>query len=79
MKTHRLKTLHEYFLAVQSGSKTFEIRLNDRDFKAGDTVILEEYDPSTFCYTGDLMTFEIGYVCDYEQRENHVVFSLLEP
>lgn len=41
--THHLKTKPEYFQAVIDGKKTFEIRLNDRDFKQGDSVILEEY------------------------------------
>lgn len=41
--THHLKTKREYFQAVIDGKKPFEIRLNDRDFKQGDKVILEEY------------------------------------
>ena len=38
-----LKTLPDYFQAVIDGKKPFEIRENDRDFKVGDRVILEEY------------------------------------
>lgn len=45
-KTHELKTLPIYFDAVKRGDKTFEIRNNDRDFQAGDTLILCEYDPA---------------------------------
>ena len=45
--THHLKTKPEYFQAVINGKKPFEIRLNDRDFKQGDRVILEEYLGST--------------------------------
>ena len=41
--THHLKTKTEYFQAVIDGKKPFEIRFNDRDFKSGDRVILEEY------------------------------------
>ncbi len=41
---HHLKTLPEYFQAVMDGTKPFEIRNNDRGFKPGDSVILEEFD-----------------------------------
>lgn len=33
---HNLKILPEYYIAVSDGSKTFEIRKNDRDFHLGD-------------------------------------------
>lgn len=41
--THTLKTASQYFQAVFNGQKSFEIRKNDREFKEGDIVILEEY------------------------------------
>ena len=61
---HELKILPEYFEAVTSGRKQFEIRKNDRDFKVGDQLILREYKKyikhelpgltrPTFSYTGD--------------------------
>lgn len=43
--THELKTWPEFFEAIQSGKKKFEVRKNDRDFKTGDTLLLKEYDP----------------------------------
>ena len=43
--THALKTLPEYFAAVKDGSKPFEVRKNDRDFKKGDKVLLQEHHP----------------------------------
>ncbi|MES2367188.1 MAG: DUF3850 domain-containing protein [Pseudomonadota bacterium] len=42
MKTHNLKIWQEPFAAVLDGSKRAEIRKNDRDFKVGDLMILEE-------------------------------------
>ena len=75
---HELKTLPEYFQAVQDGRKTFEIRRNDRGFRAGDTVLLREHvrTPDAAGYTGRECRFEIGYVTDFGQQSGYVVFSL---
>lgn len=37
---HELKTDLPAFVAVSQGIKTFEVRKNDRDFKAGDVLSL---------------------------------------
>lgn len=41
---HALKTEPEYFEAVLDGSKTFEVRKNDRGFRVGDYLALNEID-----------------------------------
>lgn len=38
--THELKTLPQYWDAVQRGEKTFEVRRDDRGFQKGDTLRL---------------------------------------
>lgn len=58
---HELKTRPEYFKSVISGAKPFEIRRNDRDFKVGDFVALNEFDDKSG-YTGESALFEITYV-----------------
>lgn len=64
MKTHKLKTLSEYFQDVDSGLKTFEIRKNDRSFKVGDTLELLEYDKESDQITGNLCLRQITYIVE---------------
>jgi hypothetical protein len=40
-----LKTWPEYFAAIESGSKTFEVRKNDRNYKPGIALCLREWVP----------------------------------
>lgn len=44
-KSHELKSWPEFFQKVLSKEKTFEFRLNDRDFQIGDYVTLLEFIP----------------------------------
>jgi len=43
-REHTLKTLARYWEAIADGTKTFEVRLNDRAFQTGDLLILEKMD-----------------------------------
>lgn len=64
--THDLKILPEYFEAVSSGRKKFEIRRNDRNYGVGDTLILREWDGEN--YTGEGVIRKVTYVlADYEK------------
>ena len=38
MKLHELKILHEYLVDITIGTKTFELRKNDRDYQEGDLI-----------------------------------------
>ncbi|HRZ29877.1 MAG TPA: DUF3850 domain-containing protein [Candidatus Paceibacterota bacterium] len=42
----------QYFEAILSGKKNYELRLNDFEIKEGDVMVLEEYDAETKNYTG---------------------------
>ena len=61
MKIHELKTLPEYFDPVFMGKKNFEIRQNDRDYKVGDYVELQEHDLNKG-YTGRKLSRQITYI-----------------
>ena len=63
---HRLKTVQPYFMDVQNGLKLFEIRKNDRDFRPGDVLVLEEFNDTgnafTSGYTGMVVRKRISYI-----------------
>lgn len=73
---HTLKSWPEYFVPVWEGHKTFEIRKNDRYFREGDIVLLEEWVPENEQYTGRKIRAKITYMTQFEQQEGFVVFSL---
>lgn len=56
----------QYFDAVASGKKKFELRLNDFDIAPGDTLILEEWDPETKTYTGRRLEKKVTYIGRFE-------------
>lgn len=60
MKIHELKILPEYFDAVRSGDKRFELRRNDRDFQKGDILRLKEWDGEK--YTGEEIDVLVRYI-----------------
>lgn len=66
-RSHRLKTWPEYFEAIASGAKTFEVRRDDRGFAVGDMLVLEEWDPSPEMpdiakgYTGRILKRLVSY------------------
>ena len=52
----------EYFEAIVSGKKKYELRLNDFVINEGDTLVLEEWDPKTQKYTGREVEKRVTYV-----------------
>ncbi len=86
---HELKIWPQYYARVADGSKTFEVRKNDRNFQMGDTVELRYFDPEflpSVLFTEDeiqkmhdqkypRLTFKIGFILP--QENGTVVFSLL--
>nr|WP_290461275.1 ASCH/PUA domain-containing protein [Acutalibacter muris] len=58
---HRLKTWPRFFSAVCDGTKTFEIRKNDRGFQVGDILELQEWLPDSG-YTGRVVRRKVTYI-----------------
>lgn len=61
-KIHRLKTWPDFFRAIEEGRKSFEIRINDRDFRVGDEVLLLEYSPARGEYLGGVIHRKITFI-----------------
>lgn len=62
MVEHVLKSWPEFFQALESGEKTFELRRNDRDFKVGDELVLQEWDPKVSGPTGRVLRRRVVYL-----------------
>ena len=75
---HELKTEPQYFEAEMVGIKRFEVRKNDRGYKVGDYLSLNEYDSETAAYTGRSLLFEVVYILDNEDycKKGFVVMGL---
>jgi len=77
VKTHDLKTWPQYFEAVQSGAKPFEIReFKDREFQVGDTLRLREWIPAEERYTGRECTRTVTYMTTFGQPPWQVVMGI---
>lgn len=68
MKSHKLKTEIEYYQKVISGEKNFELRLNDRDFREGNQLILQEYDKDKQQYTGFSTSRIVTYILEDAEK-----------
>lgn len=62
IKTHELKIYPQYFNAVIDGTKTFELRKNDRGFEVEDFIQLKEFD--NINYSGRTAFAKILYILD---------------
>lgn len=60
---HAVKCRSNYFKALQSGQKSFEVRKNDRDYKVGDLLGINEIDNGGN-YTGRALVCRINYILD---------------
>ena len=77
---HKLKILPEFFDAVETGVKPFEVRFNDRGYKVGDTLMLREGendDKGVWRATGRKTKQVVTYVYDGELcKDGYVVLGL---
>ncbi len=78
-KIHKIKTWPKYYNDVLLGAKTFEVRKNDRAYKVGEYITLEEWDNDNGIYTGRALSRRIKYILDGGQfgiKKGYIVMSL---
>lgn len=78
-KVHEVKIWPQYFDAVANGTKPFEIRKNDRDYKVGDELTLLEFRPKVGEFTGRIQRRIITYVVEASERNDDVAGRGLQP
>lgn len=73
---HELKIKKEYFEAVANYEKTFEVRRNDRDFRVGDYLGLNEFDEVG--HTGRSLLCQVVYILDDAAycKEGYIVMGI---
>lgn len=76
INAHNLKIKPQHFQDIVAGKKTFEVRYNDRDFKVGDILVLEEFDEHG--HTGKYLNVEVVYVLDDKEylKDGYVALGI---
>lgn len=80
-ETHKLKLREEFADDVCMGNKTFEVRINDRDFQKGDTVqfICVTESGIQVEHAINSKVYEITYMLSgWGIKEGYVVFGIRE-
>ena len=72
---HNLKCETKFYIDIERGRKTFEIRKNDRDFRTGDYLRLLETNPAAEL-TGRSLYVVVPYLTTYDQRPGNVVMAI---
>ena len=76
-RIHKLKCWPEFYAALIAGDKRDELRLNDRNYKVGDVLILQEYDNNIDLYTGDESKWLVTWIVDgFGLKDGYVAMSV---
>ena len=75
---HELKCWPESFDLIRDGKKTFEIRVNDRNYRTEDILRLNRYMPKDKYYTGEQIVVEVTSITQgkWGLPENLCVMSI---
>lgn len=62
MSVHELKTWPEPFDAVWRGEKHHEVRVDDRGYRVGDELLLQEWEPKEGLYSGRSIRLRVTHI-----------------
>jgi len=76
-QNHSIKCVNPFFQDAWDSLKSFEIRNNDRNYKVGDLILLNEYDSKNDSFSGRKILGVITYIAKYPKglKTNFIVFS----
>jgi hypothetical protein len=72
MTIHHVKSWTPFFEAFMAGQKTHDLRDDDRGYRVGDFLVLQEFHPFGDGYSGRELTMEVTYITG---RETPCAFS----
>ncbi len=80
MVRYQLKTVNPYFQDMWTRKKRFDVRINDRNFKVGNTLVLHEFKAETGFFTGRKINTIITYILDTPDfcKEGYVILQLAQ-
>ena len=75
---HSLKTEKVHFINVIEGRKTFEVRKNDKEYRVGDLIALNEWDKDKQRYTGNSCICYIDFILNDDNycKEGYVILNI---
>lgn len=85
MAVHKVKSWPWFFQPMVDGEKKHDMRNTDRNYRVGDTLILQEFDPRTGRYTGREHKMTITYITSRDTpcalssnglAQDHVILSV---
>lgn len=78
--THDLKIETRFYNLLERGLKNYEIRYNDRNFKAGDFLVLNSYDLANDRYSGHYIKCQVLTLLEgFRGLEKNYVAMALKP
>lgn len=62
MSVHQVKSWPQFYSEIVAGSKTHDLRVNDRGYAVGDILDLREFNPAEQKYTGRSCRADVTYM-----------------